>query len=75
MMRFKLKRGYQPQIPERVLQTYSERALDRVRAKLDGMTSDDDVPLPVARQVDRLIAQAVDTRNLAVMYVGWGSYL
>lgn len=66
--------------PDYLLETHSERALDRVYEKLLGTNNgddddDDDVPLSVERQVDDLIAQAVDKNNLAQMYVGWAAYL
>jgi serine/threonine-protein kinase ATR len=61
-------------IPPKKLEVFSELALDRIRKKLNG-TADDGSPLPVARQVDELIREAVNPKNLALMYVGWLAYL
>ncbi|CEJ55236.1 Putative UVSB PI-3 kinase [Penicillium brasilianum] len=48
--------------------------LDDVRNKLRGFMSKQPIPLSVDGQVDELIMQATDKKNLASMYVGWCAF-
>jgi phosphatidylinositol kinase/protein kinase (PI-3 family) len=49
----------------------NEEIRKRVRSKLEGTDFDPDVVLSVEEQADRLIEEAMDPYNLAVMYHGW----
>ncbi|KAJ5090417.1 hypothetical protein N7532_009101 [Penicillium argentinense] len=48
--------------------------LEDVRNKLRGFMSKQPIPLSVDGQVDELIMQATDKKNLAVMYIGWCAF-
>ncbi|KAJ5108762.1 hypothetical protein N7456_005437 [Penicillium angulare] len=48
--------------------------LEDVRNKLRGFMSKQPIPLSVDGQVDELIMQATDKKNLAAMYIGWCSF-
>ncbi|KAK9456764.1 hypothetical protein V1511DRAFT_456314 [Dipodascopsis uninucleata] len=49
-----------------------EEALLRISRRLRGLISDDTLfPLSIDGQVDVLIKQATDVRNLSEMYIGW----
>ncbi|OKO99085.1 Protein kinase rad3 [Penicillium subrubescens] len=48
--------------------------LEDVRNKLRGFMSKQPIPLSVDGQVDELIVQATDKKNLASMYVGWCAF-
>jgi phosphatidylinositol kinase/protein kinase (PI-3 family) len=61
-------------VSHKKLEVFSELALDRIRKKLNG-TADDGSSLTVAQQVDRVITQAADVTNLALMYPGWAPYM
>jgi FKBP12-rapamycin complex-associated protein len=45
--------------------------MKRMIQKLDGMDFENDMPLAVEQQVDRLIRSATDMYNLAYLYHGW----
>ncbi|KAJ5806956.1 hypothetical protein N7474_010548 [Penicillium riverlandense] len=48
--------------------------LEDVRNKLRGFMNKQPIPLSVDGQVDELIMQATDKKNLAAMYVGWCAF-
>ncbi|KAJ5683180.1 hypothetical protein N7462_006345 [Penicillium macrosclerotiorum] len=48
--------------------------LEDVRNKLRGFMSKQPIPLSVDGQVDELIMQATDKKNLASMYIGWCAF-
>lgn len=48
--------------------------LEDVRNKLRGFMSKQPIPLSVDGQVDELILQATDKKNLASMYIGWCAF-
>ena len=48
--------------------------LEDVRTKLRGFMSKQPIPLSVDGQVDELIIQATDKKNLAAMYIGWCAF-
>ncbi|KAJ5225141.1 hypothetical protein N7468_006366 [Penicillium chermesinum] len=48
--------------------------LEDVRNKLRGFMSKQPIPLSVDGQVDELIVQATDKKNLAAMYIGWCAF-
>lgn len=52
-------------------------AMNRIRARLSGQISDDNIELPlsVPGQVHQLIEDATSPQNLAKMYVGWQPWL
>lgn len=45
--------------------------VDIIRRKVRGLLPDESIPLGVEGQVEELIKQAVDPRNLTAMYIGW----
>jgi len=49
--------------------------VDSIRRKVRGLLPDESIPLGVEGQVEELIKQAVDPRNLAAMYIGWCPFL
>jgi len=51
-----------------------EGVLECVRNKLRGLLPGQSVPLSVDGQVDELINQATDNKNLAAMYIGWCAF-
>ena len=53
--------------------TFAKRALLRVQQKLQGI--EEGVPSSVAGQVERLIQQARDPKNLSRLYEGCQAYL
>ncbi|KAJ3580330.1 hypothetical protein NPX13_g241 [Xylaria arbuscula] len=46
-----------------------------IKRKVQGLLPDESIPLGVEGQVDELIKQAVEPRNLAAMYIGWCPFL
>jgi FKBP12-rapamycin complex-associated protein len=50
---------------------YLEEQMNRMIEKINGMDFDNKEPLEVGEQVDKLIAAATDTYNLAQLYHGW----
>ncbi|RCI08728.1 hypothetical protein L249_4681 [Ophiocordyceps polyrhachis-furcata BCC 54312] len=49
--------------------------VDSIRRKLRGLLPNESIPLSVEGQVEELIKQAVDARNLTAMYIGWCPFL
>ncbi|UQC83200.1 phosphatidylinositol 3 [Colletotrichum lupini] len=45
--------------------------VDSIKRKVKGLMGQDTIPLGVEGQVEELIKQAADPRNLAAMYIGW----
>ena len=48
---------------------------DSIRRKVRGLPHKESIPLGVEGQVDELIKQAVNPRNLSSMYIGWCPFL
>ncbi|KAJ4323015.1 serine/threonine-protein kinase M1 [Fusarium piperis] len=49
--------------------------VDSIKRKVKGLLPHESIPLGVEGQVEELIKQAVDPRNLAAMYIGWCPFL
>ncbi|OHE96626.1 phosphatidylinositol 3 [Colletotrichum orchidophilum] len=49
--------------------------VDSIKRKVKGLMGQDAIPLGVEGQVEELIKQAADPRNLAAMYIGWCPFL
>lgn len=49
--------------------------VESIRRKVKGLLPDESIPLGVEGQVEELIKQAVDPKNLASMYIGWCPFL
>lgn len=49
--------------------------VESIRRKVRGLLPDESIPLGVEGQVEELIKQAVDPRNLTAMYIGWCPFL
>jgi serine/threonine-protein kinase ATR len=58
-----------------VLPDTPQGVLASIRRKVKGYLKGESVPLGVEGQVDELIKQAVEPRNLAAMYIGWCAFL
>ncbi|KAK7408849.1 serine/threonine-protein kinase M1 [Neonectria punicea] len=52
-----------------------QSVVDSIRRKVKGLLPNESIPLGVEGQVDELIKQAVDPRNLTAMYIGWCPFL
>ena len=52
-----------------------QSVVDNIRRKVRGLLPDESIPLGVEGQVEELIKQAVDPRNLSAMYIGWCPFL
>ena len=48
--------------------------LSRIRDKLQGTDFDNEDPLEVDEQVEKLIKQATSAENLCQNYIGWCAY-
>ncbi|KAK4200596.1 hypothetical protein QBC40DRAFT_68990 [Triangularia verruculosa] len=46
-----------------------------IKRKVEGLLPEESIPLGVEGQVDMLIKEATDPRNLASMYIGWCPFL
>lgn len=53
----------------------SQGVVDSIRRKVKGLLPHESIPLGVEGQVDELIKQAVDPKNLTAMYIGWCPFL
>ncbi|PHH65261.1 hypothetical protein CDD81_3120 [Ophiocordyceps australis] len=53
------------------LQLQPQAVLDSIKRKVRGLLPDESIPLSIEGQVDELIKQATDARNLTAMYIGW----
>jgi serine/threonine-protein kinase ATR len=49
--------------------------VESIKRKVRGLLPDESIPLGVEGQVEELIKQAVDPRNLTAMYIGWCPFL
>jgi serine/threonine-protein kinase ATR len=49
--------------------------VENIRRKVRGLLPDESIPLGVEGQVEELIKQAVNPKNLAAMYIGWCPFL
>ncbi|KAK3335428.1 hypothetical protein B0T19DRAFT_489276 [Cercophora scortea] len=49
--------------------------VESIKRKVRGLLPEESIPLGVEGQVEELIKQAVDPRNLAAMYIGWCPFL
>jgi serine/threonine-protein kinase ATR len=49
--------------------------VESIRRKVRGLLPDESIPLGVEGQVEELIQQAVNPKNLAAMYIGWCPFL
>jgi serine/threonine-protein kinase ATR len=49
--------------------------VESIRRKVRGLLPEESIPLGVEGQVEELIKQAVNPRNLAAMYIGWCPFL
>lgn len=52
-----------------------QSVVDSIKRKVKGLLPNESIPLSVEGQVEELIKQAVNPRNLAAMYIGWCSFL
>lgn len=52
-----------------------QSVVDSIRRKVKGLLANESIPLGVEGQVEELIKQAVDPRNLTAMYIGWCPFL
>ncbi|KAI1307448.1 phosphatidylinositol 3 [Xylaria venustula] len=52
-----------------------QSVVQSIKRKVQGLPPDESIPLGVEGQVDELIKQAVDPKNLAAMYIGWCPFL
>ncbi|KAI1919319.1 serine/threonine-protein kinase M1 [Ophidiomyces ophidiicola] len=63
------KKRTHPNVPDT-----PEAVLEFVRNRLRGLLPGESVPLSVGGQVDELIMQATNIKNLAAMYIGWCAF-
>lgn len=49
--------------------------VESIKRKVRGLLPDESIPLGVEGQVEELIKQAIDPRNLTAMYIGWCPFL
>lgn len=54
---------------------YPQGVVDSIKRKVRGLMRDQSIPLGVEGQVEELIKQATDPKNLAAMYIGWCPFL
>ncbi|KAM5346902.1 hypothetical protein ACJ41O_009907 [Fusarium nematophilum] len=52
-----------------------QSVVDSIKRKVRGLLPHESIPLGVEGQVEELIKQAVDPKNLAAMYIGWCPFL
>ncbi|KAI1411414.1 phosphatidyl inositol 3-kinase [Hypoxylon sp. FL1857] len=58
-----------------VVRLNPQSVVDSIKRKVRGLLPDESIPLGVEGQVEELIKQAVDPKNLASMYIGWCPFL
>ncbi|KAI0412411.1 phosphatidylinositol 3 [Xylaria grammica] len=58
-----------------VVKLNPQSVVQSIKRKVQGLLPDESIPLGVEGQVDELIKQAVDPKNLSAMYIGWCSFL
>ncbi|KAH8201173.1 hypothetical protein TruAng_004641 [Truncatella angustata] len=49
--------------------------VENIKRKVKGLLPNESIPLSVEGQVEELVKQAVNPRNLAAMYIGWCPFL
>lgn len=52
-----------------------QSVVESIRRKVRGLLPEESIPLGVEGQVEELIKQAIDHKNLAAMYIGWCPFL
>ncbi|KAI8627883.1 phosphatidylinositol 3 [Xylariaceae sp. FL1651] len=58
-----------------VVKLNPQSVVESIKRKVRGLLPDESIPLGVEGQVDELIKQAVDPKNLSAMYIGWCPFL
>ncbi|OTB07470.1 hypothetical protein M426DRAFT_8837 [Hypoxylon sp. CI-4A] len=58
-----------------VVRLNPQSVVDSIKRKVRGLLPDESIPLGVEGQVEELIKQAVNPRNLSAMYIGWCPFL
>ncbi|KAL7620953.1 serine/threonine-protein kinase M1 [Parahypoxylon ruwenzoriense] len=58
-----------------VVRLNPQSVVDSIKRKVRGLLPDESIPLGVEGQVEELIKQAVNPKNLAAMYIGWCPFL
>ncbi len=58
-----------------VVKLNPQSVVDNIKRKVRGLLPDESIPLGVEGQVEELIKQAANPRNLAAMYIGWCPFL
>ncbi|KAH7037280.1 phosphatidylinositol 3 [Microdochium trichocladiopsis] len=58
-----------------VVRLNPQSVVESIKRKVRGLLPDESIPLGVEGQVDELIKQAVNPKNLAAMYIGWCPFL
>lgn len=54
---------------------HPQSVVDSIKRKVKGLLPNESIPLGVEGQVEELIKQAIDPRNLTAMYIGWCPFL
>ncbi|KAI1176429.1 phosphatidylinositol 3 [Nemania sp. FL0916] len=60
---------------QEVVRLNPQSVVRSIKRKVQGLLPDESIPLGVEGQVDELIKQAVDPKNLSAMYIGWCPFL
>ncbi|KAG5438013.1 hypothetical protein PCANB_000360 [Pneumocystis canis] len=71
----KKKRGVSVNTNMNTENVEAKKVLDSIKRKLDGYMATEVTPLSIQGQVEELILQAVNPELLALMYIGWASYM
>ncbi|KAI0019098.1 phosphatidyl inositol 3-kinase-like protein [Xylariomycetidae sp. FL0641] len=58
-----------------VVRLNPQSVVNSIKRKVKGLLPDESIPLGVEGQVEELIKQAVDPKNLSAMYIGWCPFL
>ncbi|KAK5991078.1 Protein kinase rad3, partial [Cladobotryum mycophilum] len=58
-----------------VVKLQPQNVVDSIKRKVRGLLPNESIPLSIEGQVEELIKQAVDPRNLTAMYIGWCPFL
>ncbi|TWU75172.1 serine/threonine-protein kinase M1 [Metarhizium rileyi] len=58
-----------------VVRLQPQSVVDSIKRKVRGLLPNESIPLSVEGQVEELIKQAVDPKNLTAMYIGWCPFL
>ena len=75
LQRFDRKQQRKQQNDPSAIRLNPQAVVDSIRRKVRGLLPDESIPLGVEGQVEELIKQAVDPRNLTAMYIGWCPFL